>query len=177
LQKVKVSIKDIWSDGKEMLIMGFMISLSGIITLIVSFLVRVFIGNYGNIEDIGLYNAGFAIVNSYVGMIFTAMATDYYPKLSAIANDNIKANETINQQAEIAVLILSPIILVFIVFIKWIVILLYSNAFVAVNGMILFAASGMIFKAISWAVAFLFLAKSSSRLFFWNELISNIYML
>ncbi len=177
LQKVKVSIKDIWSDGKEMLIMGFMISLSGIITLIVSYLVRVFISNYGNIEDIGLYNAGFAIVNSYVGLIFTAMATDYYPKLSAVANDNIKANETINQQAEIAILILSPIILIFIFFIKWIVIILYSHAFIAVDQMILFAAAGMIFKALSWAIAFLFLARGAGRLFFWNELVANFYML
>jgi O-antigen/teichoic acid export membrane protein len=176
LKKVKITFDDLKLEGKEMLIMGFMISLSGIITLIFSYLVRIFISNYGSVEDVGLYNAGFAIVNSYVGMIFTAMATDYYPKLSAIANDNIKANETINQQAEIAILILSPIILIFIFFIKWIIVLLYSNAFIAIDDMILYAASGMVFKALSWAIAFLFLARGASRLFFWNEFISNIYM-
>jgi len=86
-------------------------------------------------------------------------------------------NQTINQQAEIAILILSPIILVFIVFIKWVVFLLYSEAFLPVNQMILFAAAGMLFKALSWAIAFVFLAKSASKFLFWNELISNIYML
>lgn len=176
-KKVKVDFSTVKIEGKDMLTMGFMISLSGIITLAFSYLVRIFISNYGSVDDVGLYNAGFAIINTYVGMIFTAMATDYYPKLSGVAHDVDKMNQTINQQAEIAILILSPIILVFIVFIKWVVFLLYSEVFLPVNQMILFAAAGMLFKALSWAIAFVFLAKSASKLFFWNELITNIYML
>lgn len=176
-KKIKVDFTTVKLEGKEMLTMGFMISLSGIITLAFSYLVRIFISNYGSVDDVGLYNAGFAIVNTYVGMIFTAMATDYYPKLSGVAHDVDKMNQTINQQAEIAILILSPIILVFIVFIKWVVFLLYSEAFLPVNQMILYAAVGMLFKALSWAIAFVFLAKSASKFFFWNELITNIYML
>ena len=176
-KKVDINIKDIKIEGKEMLIMGFMISLSGIITQVFSYFVRIFISNYGSLDDVGLYSAGFAIVNNYVGMIFTAMATDYYPKLSGVAHDVKKMNKTINQQAEIAILILSPIILVFIVFIKWVIYILYSDKFLSINYMILFAASGMLFKALSWSIAFVFLAKSAGKLFFWNELITNIYML
>lgn len=175
-KKVKVDFSTIKIEGKDMLTMGFMISLSGIITLAFSYLVRIFINSYGSVDDVGLYNAGFAIVNTYVGMIFSAMAADYYPKLSGVAHDVKKMNQTINQQAEIAILILSPIILIFIVFIKWIVFLLYSEAFLPVNQMVLFAAVGMLFKTICWSIGFVFLAKSASKLFFWNELICNIYM-
>lgn len=176
-KKVKVSFADLKIEGKEMLTMGFMLSLSGVITMAFSYIVRIFISNYGSLDDVGMYNAGFAIINTYVGMIFTAMATDYYPKLSAVAHDVKKMNEAINQQAEIAILILSPILLVFIVFIKWVIYLLYSEAFLPVEQMILFAAAGMLFKGLSWAIAFVFLAKGSSKLFFWNELVTNIYML
>jgi O-antigen/teichoic acid export membrane protein len=35
----------------------------------------------------------------------------------------------------------------------------------------------MFFKAASWAVAFVFLAKGASKLFFLNEFITNIYLL
>lgn len=35
----------------------------------------------------------------------------------------------------------------------------------------------MFFKAASWSIAFIFLAKGASKLFFWNELITNIYLL
>lgn len=175
-KKVKVQLIDIRLEGKEMLIMGFMISLSGIISMLFSYLFRIYLSNYGSISDVGLYNAGFVIVNTYVGMIFTAMSTDYYPKLSSVANDIVKMRKAINQQAEIAILILCPIVLIFIVFIKWVIVLLYSEAFVSIENMVLLAAAGMIFKSISWAIAFLLLAKSASKLFFWNELMANSYI-
>jgi hypothetical protein len=42
--------------------------------------------------------------------------------------------------------------------------------------MIVWAALGMLFKAVSWSIAFFFLAKGSGKLFFWNELITNVYL-
>ena len=105
------------------------------------------------------------------------MATDYYPRLSAVAHSNKLCRETINQQAEIALLILAPIVIVFLVFINWVIIILYSTKFIYANDMIYWAALGMFFKASSWSIAFIFLAKGTSKLFFWNEFISNIYLL
>lgn len=180
----KIQIKPIYvskartiAEGKAMLKMGFMISLSGLIALGASYIVRIFITRTGGVADVGLYNAGFAIINTYVGLVFTAMSTDYYPRLASAAHSNAESRTIINQQAEIALLILGPIIMIFLVFINWVVIILYSIQFVAVNDMILYAALGMFFKAASWAIAFIFLAKGASKLFFWNELITNIYLL
>ena len=59
----------------------------------------------------------------------------------------LKVKMVINQQAEIALLIIAPIIMFFLVFINWIVILLYSSKFIPINNMILYAALGMFFKA------------------------------
>lgn len=177
IDKIKVSKARTIAEGKDMLRMGFMISLSGLFALAASYIIRIFIANQGTVADVGLYNAGFAIISTYVGLVFSAMATDYYPRLSAVAADNVQATQTINQQAEIAILILAPILMVFLVFINWIIVLLYSEAFTAINGMIHWAALGMFFRAASWAIAFLFLAKGASKLFFWNELLANAYAL
>jgi O-antigen/teichoic acid export membrane protein len=174
---INVSLIRTIAEGKSMLVLGFMISLSGIMVSGSSYFVRIFINYSGGIEQVGLYNAGFAIINTYVGLIFTAMATDYYPRLAAVSHSNILSKQIINQQAEIALLIISPILIVFLVFINWVVVILYSNKFIAINEMIYWAALGMFFKAASWSVAFIFLAKGTSRLFFWNELFSNIYLL
>ena len=177
LESVSINKKVMLKEGKDMLRMGFMLSISGLITTGVGYLVRVYINNTGSIEDVGLYNAGFAIINTYVGLIFTAMSTDYYPRLSAIASNNKKANLLINQQAEIAILILSPILIFFLIFIQWIVIALFSYKFTAVNGMIHWAALGMYFKAASWSVGFILLAKGNSKMFFISELLANCYLL
>jgi O-antigen/teichoic acid export membrane protein len=165
------------STGKEMLKLGFVLSLNGMIVSLVSYLVRIYISNTGGVENVGFYNAGFSIINIYVGMIFAAMSTDYYPRLSAIADDNIKSRALINQQAEIAILILAPILAVFLVFIKWVVIILYSVKFIAINEMIHWAILGIFFKASSWSIAYILIAKNAIRLFFWNELLANFYLL
>ncbi len=177
LETITVSRMETWNEGKQMLTMGFMISLSGLMTTGTAYLLRIFISNFGSLDDVGLYSAGFAIINTYVGLVFSAMGTDYYPRLSSVAECNLKAKQTINQQAEITMLILAPILVVFIVFIRWVVVVLYSNQFTAINGMIQWAAMGMYFKAISWCIAFVFLAKGASKLFFWNELLANCYIL
>ena len=161
-----VSVKETINEGRNMVQLGFLISLNGLITLGISYAVRIFISRTGGVEDVGLFNAGFAIINTYVGLLFAAMSTDYYPRLSAVADDNEKSKEVINQQAEIALLILAPLLLVFLVFINWVIIILYSNTFIPVSGMILYGALGMFFKAASWAIAFIFLAKGASKLFF-----------
>ena len=177
IKKTKVLYSDLLSVGKQMLKLGFVISFSNIITILASYIIRIYIGNLGGIEHVGLFNAGFAIVNSYVGLVFTAMATDYFPRLSSVSGNQIEVNKTINQQAEIALLIISPIVIIFIIFINNIIVLLYSDKFVEINGMIKWFALGMLFKAFSWAIAYIFLAKGDSKTFFKSELLANIYIL
>lgn len=174
---VKVNKQETLTEGKSMLTMGFMIGLNGLIVTAVSYIIRIYINKTGNVEDVGLYNAGFAIIGSYVGLVFSAMSTDYYPRLSGIAQNNTKACELINQQAEIALLIMGPILCVFLIFANWAVILLYSTKFTPINGMIQWSALGMYFKAASWSIAFIFLAKGAANLYFWSELVANAYVL
>lgn len=177
IESVKVSLVSTLAEGKNMLILGFMISLSGLTALGASYIVRIFISKTGSVEQVGLYTAGFAIINTYVGLVFTAMGTDYYPRLSAVAHSNELCKQAINQQAEIALLILAPILMVFLVFIKWVTIILYSNKFIAIDEMIHWAALGMFFKAATWSIGYILLAKGASKIFFWNELFGNIYLL
>lgn len=176
-EKVKITGNQLIHEGKNMLQLGFMISLSGLLAVGASYLVRIYISRTGGVEQVGLYNAGFALINTYVGLIFNAMATDYYPRLSSVAHDNILCKQSINQQAEIALLILSPILIIFLFFINWVVILLYSSQFIAINSMIYWAALGIFFKAPSWCIGFIFLAKGEGKIFFWSELIANLYIL
>lgn len=175
--KTKIDKIALLDNSKKMLVMGFMISISGFLTIGTSYLIRIYISNNGSIEDVGLYAAGFAILNTYVGIIFSAMGADYFPRLSEVSHDNNLTKVAINQQSEIAILILSPIIIIFLLFIKWAVIILYSEKFAPIENLLTWASVGMFFKALSWAIAFIFLAKGSTRLFFWNELITNIYVL
>ena len=158
-----------------MLKMGIFISLQSLLSILTSYIVRIYISRTGGLDDVGFYTAGFTIINSYVGLIFTAMSTDYYPRLSGVASSNSAMNKMINQQAEIALLLLAPIISLFIVFAKWGVVILYSQKFLAMEGMLYWAMFGIFFKAMGWSVAYSFLAKSDTKVFFWNEFSAVVY--
>lgn len=177
IEPIKVSRVRTIAEGKNMLIMGFMISLSGLIGLGTAYIVRIYISNHGGLADVGLYTAGFAIINTYVGLIFNAMGTEYYPRLSAVAHSNELSKQTINQQTEITLLILAPIVMVFLVFIQWAVILLYSYKFIAVDTMLHWAALGMFFRATSWPLGFFILAKGAGKLYFWNAIFGEALFL
>ena len=177
INKVKITSKETFFEGKNMLKMGFLISLNGLFVIGSTYIIQLFINKFGGVSQVGLFTAGFAIINSYVGLIFSAMATDYYPRLSAVAHSNELCKKEINQQAEISILILGPIILIFIVFIKLIILILYSNSFYAINDMVSWLAIGIFFKASAWSIGFILLAKGESSLFFWNEFISSFYKL
>jgi O-antigen/teichoic acid export membrane protein len=177
IQKQGIEWQVLKKEGVGMLKMGFLLSLSNLIGLGVAYILSIFIGRQGGVEQVGLYNAGFAILNGYIGMIFAAMATDYFPRLAAIANDLVKSNKMINQQAEIGILIIAPILSIFLVFIGSIVSLLYSSKFYAINSMMQLIALGVFFKMITWCMGYMILAKGNSKLFFISELVANAYTL
>ena len=177
IRNIKVSKKETYNIGKEMLFMGAMLSLGAIITKGSSFLIRIFISNIGGVDQVGLYGAGFNLISTYVGLVFTAISADYYPRLSSVATNKYKTVLLINQQSEITMLILGPILTIFVVFINWVVIILYSNEFTLINSMIQWAALGMLFKAISWPLGFLFIVKGNSKLYLTKELLINAVLL
>lgn len=177
VKSCKIDISKTKAEALDMLKMGFILSISSLIGLGSSYILRVYISNIGGINEVGLYTAGFALINTYVGMIFTAMSTDYYPRLSAVSNDNQRTRELINQQAELSVLILAPVLSIFIIFINPVVIIFYSQKFVPVREMLHWAALGIYFKAGTWSVGTILLAKGASNLFFWNELLGQLYII
>lgn len=177
IQQTNITWKETIIEGKGMLRMGFVLSLSGLITILGSYIVRIYISNKGGLSDVGLYGAGFAVISTYVGLVFSAMTTDYYPRLSAISHENTAAAQLINQQAETAILIISPILTIFLIFINFIVTILYSSKFISIAGMIHWAALGMYFKTASWSISYIFPAKGESKIFFWSEIVANFYML
>ena len=177
IRKKPISFKEAFQKGNGMIKLGVVLSINGLISTGASYLIRIFISHSGSLEDVGLYTAGFAIINTYVGMVFSAMITDYYPRLAAVHQETSKYNELINQQIEVAIYIISPLICGFLVFINWIIILIYSSKFLPIMEMIHWGILAIFFKTLGWAIGVLLAAKGHSKHLFWNEIIANAYLL
>lgn len=177
IEHIKVTRRQVMYEGRIMLKMGVAMSVSSIGLVVSSYVLKSFLRFAGGFEVVGVFTAGYVIINSYVNMIFTAMATDFYPRLAAVNKDNDKCREIINKQGEIGALIMGPIMIICIVLMPFIIKILYSEQFIEANDYVIFAALGMMFKFSSVLVAHLFLVKSSARLYIWNETSNIIYTL
>ena len=164
-EKEKVSTSALLVEGKSIMKLGFMLTISSVLTLLSTYLVQIYISKNGGLEQVGLYNAGFTLLNSYVGIIFTVMSTDYFPKLSSINFDNAKVRESVIQQAFISIVIITPIIVLFLTFISIIIPIIYTTNFNAIIPMVCFGILGMLFRAVSWAMGFILIAKGDSKMF------------
>lgn len=171
--KLSMTYLEAVRKGSDMIKVGFFLSIQGLLSLLMIYVLRIFINRYGGLADVGLFVAGFAIVDTYVGMIFSSMATEYYPRLASHSNNTEEFNNTINQQIKVSLLLVSPMVCAFLVFGNLAVTLLYSDKFLPITMMICFAILGTFFKAPSWCIAYSFLAKGDGVGFFYSEVFAT----
>lgn len=162
-------------SGCPMIRLGIAFTLGGIFTSGSEFLIRAFMVQLGSEADVGLYNAGYALTVTYASMVFTAMETDYFPRLSAVNHDVGKANKTVNRQIEVSLLLIAPLLVGFLVFLPVLLPLLYSSSFSSVVKMAQYAILGMFFRAVTLPVAYLTLAKGRSKVFLFTESVYDIF--
>lgn len=161
--------------GLPLLRLGISFVLAGMMNSGAEFLVRAFLNTQGDLEMVGLFNAGVTIVVVYAGMVFSVMDSDYFPRLSSIVGGRKtpeiveQRNVTVNRQLEMNVLLIGPIVAVMILFLPIIIRILYSSEFSGMLLMTQMAAVGMLFKAIYLPIEYLPLSRGESKVFFVQE--------
>ncbi len=173
--KIKIS-KNTLLQSKGMVVLGVAFMISGIFTTGADFAIRSFLSSYASLDELGLYNAGFMLTTVYAGMIFTAMETDYYPRLSALNNDIEGRTLAVNHQVEVTLLLISPMLVLFTIFLPVIIPLLYTNKFLPVVGMSQITILALYLRAMKLPVAYLTLAKGDSLAFLALEAYSAAIM-
>lgn len=177
IERAKISARDTFRGGLTIAKLGFLMTLSSFISYFVAYLTNTFINRTGNLEDVGLYQAGWNITSKYVELVFTAMVVDYFPRLSKVNHDKAQVGEVVNQQAEIAVLILSPILITLLSTAPLVIHILYTKEFLPAVGFIEWVVVGVLFKAMSWCLGFVPLAKGDGKTYFWKEFFSSLIIL
>lgn len=177
VEKIKLSFRETYTSGLSIAKLGISMTIAGFIASFSRYVLNAFISKYGSVDQVGLYNAGWGVVGQYTNLVFAAMATDYFPRLSAIQAYNNKIKELVSQQAETALLIMTPMLSLLIVMMPLVVRLLYTPAFLPVVMFASLTLLGMQFKAVSWAMGYVFLAKGNGQLFLIMEVISGFVIL
>ncbi len=168
-EPVEMSWKESFQLGSDMVKIGFLVTVSSIVTQVAGWIIYLFISRVGGLAEVGLYAAGWAMTNQYTGMVFSAMGADYLPRLSAIKDDNAKISVAANQQSEIALLILGPAMILFLSMLPVAIYILFTSDFLKIITFVQWMLLGMSLKAVSWTLGFIILAKGDGKIFFLTE--------
>ena len=160
---------DTFSEAKPMLRLGISFLGAGIMGSGSDFIVRSFLNYEGSLDDVGLYNAGYMITMTYAGVIFSAMETDYFPRLSSVNNNVEERNLLVNRQLEVSLLLISPLLILLMSTLSIALPLLYSDAFLAVLPMVKVAIFAMFMRSLELPVAYITLSRGDSKAFFLLE--------
>ena len=154
--------KGVLGDGLNMVRLGVAFVVAGAMGSGAEMFVRSYLNVHGDLEAVGLYNAGYILIVTYASMVFSAMETDYFPRLSSLGDDVARLNQMVNRQIEVSLLIVSPMLAALIIGLPVLIPLLYSHDFLPVIAMAQVAVFSMYLKALSLPVGYITLAKGDS---------------
>ena len=126
---------------------------------------------------VGIFQAAFSLSGLYAGYILGAMGTDFLPRLSAVADDDVMINRLVNEQTVVAVLLGLPGIVGTVVFAGYVVPIFYSGDFGPAVEALRLMAVGVFGRLISWPMGYVLIAKGDVRRNFWIELVGQVNML
>lgn len=162
--------RDLWIQARPMFVLGFAFLVSGLLAQGVDLLNQMWLESVATLSMVGLYKAGYQLAVTYTRMVFSAIANDFFPRLSSVASDVHSRNSLITQQIRVLLLIVVPLILVFELVVPWVVPLLFSSEFLPIIPMVRVAALAVIIRAISLPLGYLPVALERS----WHYLLIEV---
>lgn len=157
-------------EAAALLKLGLAFMASGLLTMGAAYAVRLIVLRNAGFEGAGLYQAAWALGGLYVGFILQAMGADFYPRLTAAAQDNRECNRLVNEQAQISLLLAGPGVLATLTCAPAVIALFYSSAFESAVSVLRWVCLGMMLRVVAWPMGFIVLAKGAQKIFFWTEI-------
>jgi O-antigen/teichoic acid export membrane protein len=153
---------------------GLVFMWNALLLAVVAFLTRAFITQQLDLAAVGIFSAAFALSGMFVQFILSAMGADFYPRLTAEANNPEKMCRLVNEQTEIGLLLSVPGLLATLALAPWIIQLFYTAEFLPAVALLQWFILGCLGRVIAWPMGFIMLAQGKSRWFFFTETLFNV---
>lgn len=125
---------------------------------------------------VGLFSSGYVLIGMLPGILFSALDSEYYPRLSACFAQTENRNRIIDEQVEVQILIQAPVLIAFVVFLPELLPMLYTNDFVMAVPMAQVAMLGMFVSTMAYPISFMPMAKGDTVTFIVQETIYNVLL-
>ena len=162
-------------EGLPLIKVGIPYVLAGVANSCLQMVIVAIILAHHTQAELGHYNAGWALMFGYAGLVFLALESDYFPRLSSVSNDKLRMNEAINQQIDVCALILTPMLILLVVFMPFVLELLFEREFLVVEGMATLAVFYPFLRCLALPMGYSVLAKGHSIVFLVLEVCYDVF--
>ena len=161
-------------EGYDMVKLGAGYIYASILTSCSIWLICKALSEIGDGTVTGLFSAGFVLVSMLPSILFAALDSDFYPRLSGIFCRSKERNTMVNEQIEVHILVQAPIILGFIVLLPELLPMLYTSEFLPALRMTQTAMFALLFNVLTYPMSFMSLSKGDTFTFLVQESIYNV---
>lgn len=173
VKKLDIDLPEVISRSKSMFKLGFAFMGGGLVAMGGTYLIRVIVIRYIDLDAAGIYQAATAISTMYIGVILDAMGKDFYPRLAAVAESAKKEIAIINEQTEIGMYLAAPGLLFTMALAPYAIKIMYSAEFIGAYYILQWMILGVYLQTISWPMGYLFISRGKSSIFFINQIIAT----
>ena len=171
IQIPTVSLSEVRREASALLKLGSVFMASGFMVLGVAYVVRIMVLRRVGFEATGLYQSAWTLGGLYVGFILQAMGADFYPRLTASANDNVECNRLVNEQTVMGILLAGPGVIATLTVAPLVVTVFYSAKFGPAVELLRWICLGATLQVVTWPMGFIIVAKGKSDIFLYAEIL------
>lgn len=171
--KVELTLRQTIAEANGMVRLGLVFMANGLMGSAVSYATIALITQFEGTQAVGLYSAAFALSGMFVNYVLGAMEADYYPRLTAAADDKAAMNRMVNEQTEIGLLLALPSLLATLALAPWILQLFYTREFLGAVELLQWFILGCMGRVISWPLGYIMLALGKSSYLILSESIMH----
>lgn len=153
-------VRDLVDESAALLKLGVAFMASGLLTIGAAYVVRIIVLRKAGLDAAGLYYAAWTLGGLYIGFVLQALGTDFYPRLVGVVHDDEECNRTVNEQAQVSLLLAVPGVLATVTLAPLVVSLLYSADFAPAVGVLRWICLGMALRVLTWPIGFIVVAKN-----------------
>lgn len=154
---------------RRIVLMGIILMSNDFFRNAVNYLVNIYVRTGGGEVEVGFFSSCNTMTSQYSAIVFTAMAMDYLPRLSAAAGDNRRMCEVVNRQMEVVGLLIAPVVCAVLIFAPLVIRILQSSEFLVATPLLRLLALAVVLRALMYPLGYIVFAKDNRRLFFWME--------
>lgn len=160
---------DKWIIIRKLISLGIILVAGDLIGTLCTYIINIFIRMHGDLDTVGLYQAANSITNQYAGVVFSALALDYLPRLSKIVGNNKEMCQVINRQSEIVALLIVPIAILVITTAPLVINILLTDSFNTILPLLRWMALGIALRGLQFPLGYVTFANDNKKIFFMLE--------